>query len=69
MRNFDKNSILKTLARSATDLKQDKTVDLDFEAEGFSLHVKSAELKKREREKIIDVMGRAAKKVQTEVRV
>ena len=44
-------------------------MDLDFEAEGFSLHVKSAELKKREREKIIDVMGRAAKKVQTEVRV
>ncbi|WP_297766715.1 adenylate/guanylate cyclase domain-containing protein [uncultured Alcanivorax sp.] len=69
IRNFDKNSILKTLARSATDLKQEKPVDVDFEAEGFSLHVKSIELKKREREKIIDMMGRAAKKVQTEVRV
>ena len=69
IRNFDKNSILKTLARSATDLKQEKPVEVDFEAEGFSLHVKSAELKKREREQIIEMMGRAAKKVQTEVRV
>jgi len=69
IRNFDKNTILRTLARSATDLKQDKTVAVDYEAEGFSLHVQSDIMRKRDREKVIEMMGRAAKKVQTEVRV
>jgi hypothetical protein len=69
IRNFDKNTILRTLAHCATDLKQDKLVEVDYESEGFSLHVESHTLKKRDREKVIEMMGRAAKKVQTEVRV
>jgi hypothetical protein len=44
-------------------------VEVDYESEGFSLHVESHTLKKRDREKVIEMMGRAAKKVQTEVRV
>lgn len=42
---------------------------VDYEAEGFSLHVQSDIMRKRDREKVIEMMGRAAKKVQTEVRV
>ncbi|KGD63193.1 adenylate cyclase [Alcanivorax nanhaiticus] len=69
IRNFDKNTILKTLARSATELKKEIAVSVDYEAEGFSLHVDSDAIKKRERDRIIEMMGRAAKRVQTQVRV
>ncbi|MQX53514.1 adenylate/guanylate cyclase domain-containing protein [Alcanivorax sediminis] len=69
VRNFDKNTILKTLARSATELKKDSAVSVDYEAEGFSLHVDSGAIKKRERDRIINMMGQAAKRVQTQVRV
>ncbi|EKF74915.1 adenylate cyclase [Alcanivorax hongdengensis A-11-3] len=69
IRNFDKNRILKALARSATELKQDKPVALDFEAEGFALHLQSSKLKTSERSKIIDMMGKAARKVQNQVRI
>ncbi|RJG19494.1 adenylate cyclase [Alcanivorax profundi] len=69
IRNFDKNTILRTLARSATDLKKTEPVSVNYEAEGFSLHVDSEAIKKREREKVIEMMGRVAKKVQTQVRV
>ncbi|MCG8392896.1 MAG: adenylate cyclase [Pseudomonadales bacterium] len=67
IRDLDRKKILRALARSATDLKQEKLVTMNFETEGFSLHVDSGNLKKRQREKIIDMMGRAAKKVQTQV--
>jgi hypothetical protein len=67
--NVDKNRILKALARSASDLKKRKTVALDFEAEGFALHVHSESLPDRDREKVLDVMGKAAAKIQQQVRL
>ncbi|MDX1804979.1 MAG: adenylate/guanylate cyclase domain-containing protein [Alcanivorax sp.] len=69
IRNFDKNRILKALARSATELKQNKPVALDFEAEGFALHLQSEQLKNHEKRKIIDMMGQAARRVQDQVRM
>ncbi len=69
VRNFDKNTILKTLARSASELKKEIAVAVNYEAEGFSLHVDSNAIKQRERDRIIEMMGRAAKRVQTQVRV
>lgn len=69
VKNFDKNAILKSLARSAADMKQGKTVATDYEAEGFSLHVDTDKMKKKERLRIMDMMGQVARKVQSEVRV
>ncbi|WP_133492688.1 adenylate/guanylate cyclase domain-containing protein [Alcanivorax sp. 24] len=67
--NFDKKRILGTLARSATDLKDNKPVSLDFEAEGFVLHLDSGRLHHRERPRVLEFMGRAARRVQEQLRL
>lgn len=69
VQNFDKKRILKALAQSATELKQEKPVTLDFEAQGFSLYLQSQALKPGDRNKVVNMMGQAARKVQSQVRV
>lgn len=67
--NIDKNRILKALARSASELRKQHPVSLDFEAEGFALFVEATDIRGNERDRVIDVMARAAKKIQSEVRM
>src|SRR5699024_8607166 len=61
--NFDKNRILKALARSASNLNKQQAVAMDFETEGFALHLHSDILAESDREKVSRVMGKAARKI------
>ena len=67
IRNFDKKPILQQLARSATSLKQQQPVSVDYEANGFSLHLDSSQVKAKEIPLIIDTMGKAAMHVKNKV--
>ncbi len=67
--NFDKTAILKTLAGCATDLKNDKPVNLEYETEGFALYVDAKRLRERDQEKVIQMLGQAAQRIQDRVRM
>lgn len=64
IRNFDRDRILRALAKSARDLNRESAVNINFEAEGFSLHVDSSRLRERDCAKAIEVMGKAAQRIQ-----
>lgn len=69
IRNFDKNRVLKALARSASELRKQNAVNLDFEAEGFALFLDSKALRRNETDRVIDVLGKTARKIQEQVRM
>ncbi|MFC6329399.1 adenylate/guanylate cyclase domain-containing protein [Alloalcanivorax gelatiniphagus] len=67
--NFDKKAILKALARCASELGKDKPVDLEYETEGFALYVESKRLREGDREKAVEMLGQAARRIQDRVRI
>lgn len=69
VRNFDKNRVLKALASSASDLRKQSPVNLDFEAEGFALFVDSQAIQHRELDRVLEVLGKTARKIQEQVRM
>jgi hypothetical protein len=60
VRNFDKKRILHTLAKSASELKKAEDVEINFEAEGFAIHLNSHKINPKDRSRILQVMGEAA---------
>ena len=67
IRHFDKKPVLKTLATTASKLKQREPIQVDYEAEGFALHVDSSKLRPKDIGKIMELMGRAAMSVKAKL--
>ena len=67
--NFDKKTILKTLAGCAAELKKGQPVTLRYETEGFALYVDAKRLRERDQEKVVEMLGQAAQRIQDRVRM